>query len=69
MRPDDPIDPSDELDDLVEEMDVIDFETAEGQDEGIRSSESAGADSAEEVDPVEKMGLEEDPRLPRRQRP
>jgi len=56
MRPDDPIDPSEELEELVEEIDIIDFETAEGQDQGIRTPESAGADSAEEVDPVEKMG-------------
>lgn len=56
MRPDDPIDPSEELEALVEEMDVADFETAEGQDQGIRTPESAGADSADEIDPVEKMG-------------
>jgi len=56
MRRDYPIDPSDELEEFVEEIDLIDFETAEGQDQGIRTPESAGADSAEEVDPVEKMG-------------
>ena len=59
MRPDDPIDPAEELEDLVEEMDVVDFESDAGQDQGERTSESAGADSAEEVDPVEKMGPDE----------
>jgi len=53
---DDPSDEIEEPEELVEETDVDDFETAEGQSEGVRTKQSAGADSAESMDPVEKMG-------------
>lgn len=51
-----PVVPSAELEELVEEMEMVDFLSSEGQDEGIRTPESAGADSAEPIDPVEKAG-------------
>jgi len=44
------------LEELIEEMAVVDFLSSEGQDQGIRTPESAGADSAEPVDPVEQAG-------------
>lgn len=53
---DDPSDEIEEPEELVEETDEDDFETAEGQSEGIRAMQSAGLDSAESMDPVEKMG-------------